>query len=806
MQNDTSQQVPIADAMRMAIEHHQAGRVQTAETIYRAILAANPSHGGANYNVGLIALQTGRAEQALPVLKAALASDPNNGAYWLNYGVALATSGNPAAARSILLKAREHGHRGADFTALLAQVERMPDSVIPDDVRSPEVTKEGPPTADTLPALKELYGAGKYSELETVADRLTAQVPDSGIAWHLLGAARLAQEKYEEARLALARAHEIITDNASTLSLLGLANRNLKRNEEARLHFAQSLALAPDHFDTLLNASANAATLGLPDEARHFAERAVALQPDSAEALRVLGDAMALAGGYQQAADVYRRAIAIDPSSADLLVNLGDALVNLGKRDEATAELRQALSLRSDDPQVHLNLGRALYGLGEIQAAREHFRIASALAPAKAEAHTAYLFCLAHDGSVTPELCYEEHVRIGDLIESPLQSFLRDHENDRDPDRDLRIGFVSGDLRNHAVAYLIEPVWQAMKYGRNRIIAYSNVASNDPVRERLQALADEWVPVDQLDDDALCDRIRADRIDILVDLSGHTTHNRLTAFARKPAPVQVSWIGYPGTTGLSAMDYRFVRGVDAKDGALNSLFREQLVSLRLRGFQPEISAPAVNALPALSKGRLTFGSFNRTSKLGESVVALWSRVLKELPESRLLIANVAEARVESRLGATFSSHGVAAERIDFRRIAPIAEYLAMHHEVDIALDTFPYTGGTTTSHALWMGVPVLTLAGRPLQQNQAASKLRALGLSEWATDSEEAFVRQAIVAASNLDELANLRQNLRESMSAELQDSLEERAGELDVAFRTIWQRWCTGQKPESFNVEFSAS
>ncbi len=795
------QQLPISEAMRLAVDHHQAGRLQQAEAIYQAILQSEPTHAGASYNLALVALQSGRSEQGVPVFRSAVQTDPDNAAHWMNYAVALAGSGDPTAARQVLLRARERGLGGSTLESLLAQVERMSRSSQPTVIETVDEEDTSGTRAINLSPLLRLYQAGHYAEVEAQAHRLLPDFPDSAPLARLLGASLLAQQKFGPAHEVLSLASERNSDDALILYLLGLSLRRLGRNEDARDAFIRSLAIAPESMDALLNASANALTLGDADEARRYAEQALALQPEAVDALRVLADAEAAAGNNAEAAELYRRAIGMDPGQADLYTNLGDALINLGRADEATEEIQRALQLRPGDAPAHVSMGRALYQLGETRAALEHFRTASANAPERAEMHTAYLFCLAHEESVSPDQCFEEHVRFGDLIESPLRPTWPTHDNDRDPQRGLRVGFVSADLRDHAVAYLIEPIWRAMKGGRHTIHAYANMPIEDAVSARLRALTDDWVPVARMDDEKLCARIRADRIDILFDLSGHTTRNRLAVFARKPAPIQVSWIGYPGTTGLSAMDYRFMRGTPAKAAELQPFFREKLVNFRFRGFEPEPNAPAVNALPALTAGHVTFGSFNRTSKIGSQTIDVWSRVMRAIPDSTLLIAAAGEARTQERLRAAFEEKGIDPGRLTFRPRLSMQAYLAMHHEVDIALDTLPYTGGTTTSHALWMGVPVLTLTGLPLQQRQGAGFLEMLGMSEWAVNSDSAFVEQARAAVSDLDELNRLRLGLREKITRFLQESSVDAGRELDVALQTMWQRWCAGLAPENFSV-----
>jgi tetratricopeptide (TPR) repeat protein len=788
--------------MRQATAFRQAGSLEEAERVYRAILAVDELHRGARRGLGLLLLAAGRSREALPLLKEGLDAGPADTEALIGYSIALARTGEGSLARSVLAKARLDGDDSPDLADALDAVEKITAARAAADSEVHNASPSAEPPRAVLVSLIELFKAGRHAELESIASGLAAKYLGSAKVRHLLGASRLSRSLNAEAVDVLRQAVRLAPNDSEINNLLGVALFGLGRHDEARSCFEASLAADGGSYETLVNAAANATAAADAEGGLGLAARALEVRPAGVEAMFNLGNALLALGRSLEAVEAYRRAAALAPNVPDLHLNLGQALMGSGRYDEAAASVRQALALRPGYAPAHLNLGRALHELGDTRGAQHHFRAASDLDPALVEAHSAYLFALSHDPSISPQDAFREHVRIGDLMEAPHRAAWRTHDNDRDPERALRIGFVSGDLREHPVANLIEPIWRAMGTTFNRLCVYANGTWRDAVETRLKALAHEWLHVERMSDDELAERIRSDRIDILFDLSGHTARNRLLVFARKPAPVQITWIGYPGTTGLTAMDYRLVRGPAARREALQALFREKLVQVHARSFELPTESPPVNPLPALKRGWVTFGSFNRPSKLGEGVVALWSRVLRALPESRLLIAGVNEQGVKERLEADFVALGVAAHRLEFRSRAPMREYLVMHHAVDIALDTFPYTGGTTTLFALWMGVPVLTLAGESLQQNQTAMSLGALGLSDWVTRSEDDFVERALRAAADLPALERIRSGLRSTMEDKFQVSAERIGREFDAALRAMWRRWCSGQKPECLDVE----
>ena len=488
--------------------------------------------------------------------------------------------------------------------------------------------------------------------------------------------------------------------------------------------------------------------------------------------------------------------------NVDALTGLSVALFELGQLAEAERMARRAVQVDASYALAHRCLGRILLHLSRHSEAAASYRRAVALDPNDASLMTELLYCTVQDEAADPQDLARMHRDFGKKFGASLRDQQRGHANARDPDKRLRVGFVSGDLRQHAVAYFVEPVWREFDRSQFELFAYANLMQEDATSQRLKQLVDHWRPVFSLDDAQLAEQVRADGIDILIDLSGHTVLNRLLAFARKPAPVQASWIGYPETTGLTAMDYYLADPYSAPPGAIDRLYVEKLVRLPAStAFRPDPAAPEINPLPALQCGHVTFGSFNRLSKLGATVLETWGRVLQQVPGSHLLLGNVGDPEHEQELRRHFAALGVATDRLRFTPRLPIDEYLKLHHEIDVLLDTFPYTGGTTTQHALWMGVPVISLAGLRRSERISTANLARVGLEDWSVTSRDAYVARAVAAANDLAGLAALRAGLRERIATSPLRRPATVARGLEIAFRVMWQRWCEGLPPQAFGV-----
>lgn len=530
--------------------------------------------------------------------------------------------------------------------------------------------------------------------------------------------------------------------------------------------------------------------LGRIDEAGAAYERAIELKPDYLEALHNLAALHQNAGRNSQAIQLYRRVLAVNPAFIDAHNNLGVALRDESRFAEAQRSFETALQLNPASAEAHNNLGVVLKAQGRLDAAIEHYRRALALKPDYIGAHSNILTSLNYGSE--DEAGLAAHQEWDQCHGQPRAPAVSACAEDRDPDRRLRVGYVSADFREHSVAYFFEPLLANHDPDAVETYCYANVLKPDAVTRRLQGQARHWRPVEHLAEAGIADRIRADRIDILVDLSGHSSGHLLTVFARKPAPIQATWLGYPNTTGLKTMDWRLTDRVADPPGASEQHHAERLAYLP-QGFlcyRPPTVAPPVGPLPALAGGFVTFGSFNNLAKVTPSVAAVWAGLLRQVPNSRLMLKSgaFADAVTRRRYAGLFAAAGIAAQRLDFLPQNAAADlHLAQYHRIDVALDPFPYNGTTTSCEALWMGVPVLTLAGRRHAGRVGASLLTGLGLNRFIAQDDADYVARAAALAGDLPALAALRAGLRSRLAASALCDGPGFARDMEAVYRSLW-------------------
>ncbi|WP_322039841.1 tetratricopeptide repeat protein [Burkholderia diffusa] len=503
-----------------------------------------------------------------------------------------------------------------------------------------------------------------------------------------------------------------------------------------------------------------------------------------------LGTVMAAHNRPAAAAECFRQALALQPDDADAYNNLGNALRTLKDCEGAVEALGTAIRLRPDHAQAYNNLANAMLDAGELEAALEGYRAAIALRPDLLEPHDNLLFALNYSAAAAPHVHFDAARRYGAQAAAravPYRSWPT-----ADGARPLRVGIVSGDLKHHPVGYFLESVLRATDRTRVVFVAYPTRDVEDDLAQRLRPLFAGWTSLAALSDEAAARRIRDDAIDILIDAAGHTIFNRLALFAWKPAPVQVSWIGYVATTGLDAIDYVLGdRHVLPADEEAHFVERPWRLPDSYLCYTPPRDAIVPGPLPQLAGGAVTFGYFGKLGKMSDAVVRVWSRVLAAVPRSRLLLkaSELAGAYAVRRTRERFAQHGIDPARLLLEPNAPRGEYLASYRRVDVMLSPFPYSGGTTTADALWMGVPVLGIRGDRFVTHICESLLQTVGLADWVARDEDDYVAKAVAFATDPAQLQLLRTGLRMQLIASPLCNAPRFARHLEDAFHGMWAR-----------------
>lgn len=563
------------------------------------------------------------------------------------------------------------------------------------------------------------------------------------------------------------------------------------RYREAMSLCESRLAHDDQDVDALQALAASLFAQGHMSEGLACLDKAATVAPGNARVHETLGRVQTNVGRLDEAIASYRRALELKPDlghAADALVWL---LKTTGAYEEAEDRCREALARIGETAARRHALAGTLFEQGRVDESIAELKAALALDPSAAAVESDLLRALNYAGGIAAADLFQAHRAWARRHAEPLSAAAPDR--DRDPGRRLRVGYVSPYFRKHAVTFFLESVIEHHDRDAFEVVLYADVARPDEYSARLRAHGAGWRSTVGKDDAALARTVREDRIDILVDLSGHTPRHRLLAFARKPAPLQVTWNGYPNTTGLATMDYRVTDALCDPPGETERFHSETLTRLPgiFMSWRPPQDAPEPGPLPAAAAGRITFGSFNSCYKVTPTTARLWARVLEAVPASRLVLFTIPGPRAEARLRALFDSLGVAKERLEMRPRLTHEAFLEAHREVDIALDSYPYHGTTTTCFSLWMGVPVICLTGAEHRSRVGLTLLSSLGLAELAPSSPDGFVMAAARLAGDLDALAALRAGLRRRM---LEGALTDGAAcakALENAYREMWRAWC---------------
>lgn len=737
--------------------------------------------------------------------------------YWQGWCV-----GRPVTETAKLVEADLHG-RGSSPS---------PIAVAPVPPRS-EPTAAHLTVEQLVARVTALLDQASYDEAQRMITAALQQLPNHPRLNQIAAVVAHRQERFADMLPLIERAIALEPDNPGYYSNLGVAHRRLKNFDKAEAAYRRALELDPTAPDTWNNLGNMLADERRWTEAEPVLRRATELRPDYAEAWYGLGNALQHLGRLPEGEAAYHRAAELDPKNISVLSNHAALMMSQGKFAEAQilfqkaldinpthhqsitnygvllmksgylgrAEIycRRALELKPDYPEVLNNLAIVLHDQGRADEAFVYFKKAIALRPQYPNGHGNLLFCLNYVTDHTAEEVFAEYQRWDALNIRPRLNQTPHWDNSRDPNRRLRIGYVSPDFNIHAMRFFLMPLLEAHDRTQVELFAYAQVSNPDAMTERYRSVVDQFHFTVGLSDQQLADLIRADGIDILVDLAGHTSDNRLTMFAQRPAPISFSYIiGYAYTSGVSAIDGFFIDDVMAPPGC-DHLFAEKLLRLPRIPFcfRPVENFPEVGPLPALANnGLITLGSFSRTVRINEQVIALWARILREVPNVRLILNSkpYLEPETRERFLSRFLAHGIQPDRVDLIYTQPQSVTWEAYNKIDISLDPFPHNAGTTTIESLYMGVPCVTLTDRPSVGRYGAGILTSVGLQDWIADSYDAYVAIIKRWVTDLDGLAALRAGLRARLKASSLFDADDLARCIEAGYRVFWQDWCAGR------------
>jgi protein O-GlcNAc transferase len=817
----------------IALQHHRAGRLQQAEAIYKKMpfspdalhlrgvilhqlnqhddaveligkaIRANPSNVNYCFSIDPVYRALNRLDDVVTCYQSLLTRVPNNPDVHNNLGNALKDQGKLDEAVACFVNATalkpDFAEAHSNLGIALAAKGSLNDAV----THYQKAVALKPDFAEAYINLGvTLTAQGRLDEAAPCYHRAVELRPDFAEAHANLGIVLTAQGKLDDALDFLHKAIALKPDFVGAYTHLASALNTLGRLDEATACYRQALVLKPDLFEAHYNLGCALKDQGKLNEAVVSYLNALALKLDSADVYNNLGIIFAELGNREEAVNCYQTALALKDDFTDVHNNLGIVLADQGKLDDAIACYQNALALKPDFADAYSNLGSALQVQGKLDDAIACYRNALAYEPGFTTAHQNLLLAIQYSASHTPEDILAEHVRFAEQFEPQMKAHWLPHPNLRDPDKRLKIGYVSPNYFKHSVAYFTEPVLACHDRAQVEIFCYYNHKRHDHVTDRIRALADHWVPCKDMSDDQLAKQIRADGIDILIDLAGHTGGNRLRTFAMKPAPVQATYVGYPSTTGLTAMDYRIVDVHTEPPGMTERFSVEQLWRLpeifccyRAHENSPEV----IDHPPSEDNGYITFGCFNNFAKINDPVLALWATLLHKVPTARLMLEihgidnPLFRAEVESRMACV----GMPVERVIFVPRTNANQYV-LYNSIDIALDPFPCNGGTTSMDTVWMGAPFITLAGRYFTSRMGVTILTNAGLPELIAETEDDYVEIAAALAYDAARLKTIRSGLRDRVRVSPLMDAQRFTTHMEQAYRGMWQQWCGSQAATS--------
>lgn len=764
--------------LQKIVAKHEAGQLEQARADYLKYLETAPDDAQALHFYGILLLQTGESPTAtIGILARAAEGLPQDPKAHMHYGIALQNAGYLSEAE-------------AQFREVL---EIKPNYAEAHNNLGANLVKQGRPedAAECFDAALEIDPQHAAAERNRTALLQTSSADE---ALEAKGDQLAAAERFAEARDCYAQAFAAAPDNEALFYKYCRTLRHGGYFDEAQSLLSDALKRRPEDRRLIVEQAVLSYQQGAYDEALTYVDRISTSEDLPYDIDHIRANSLRYLSRTEEAEAAYQRAMEAHPERSDIRNDYGVMLFHVGRFADASMELLQVVSQDPENRGGYGNLGNTLKDQGRVFDAFEIYQQALEVFPNDVPLYSNMLLCLNYINGLSNESCFQAHRDFAKRIARSTTPF--DHQRTGDPHKVLRVGFVSADFRKHSVTRFFLPLLENLDRTQVEVFLYSNVKRPDKVSADLENLADHWRSIHGMQDDRTAQTIYEDGIDILIELNGHTGDHRLELMDRKPAPIQMSWLGYPNTTGLSTIDYRIVDEVVEPKGHAEPYSTEKLLHLPngFHCFRPPEEADEVAPSPAQKNGFVTFGSFNYLGKINEDVVRTWSEILRRVPDSRLLLKarGLGDVLSNEVYLSLFEKYGVTRDRI---MIAPFtrttAEHLKLYDQVDIALDPFPYNGTTTTCEALWMGVPVVALLGPTHAARVSASLLHRLDLEQLIGASLDDYVEKAVALASNVEDLAQLRERIRPTFEA---SPLRDEAGfarDFTAALQGVWQDWC---------------
>ena len=753
--------------------------------------------------LGMAELKAGHPGRAVDHLLRATELDPDRMDILLNLGVAQKQSGRYAEAETTYRSAIEKGYQDADLLNNLANVLVNLDKIDEAEQTFRQALDQDPENADLRKNLVLLFqDRGRYDDALQVADAGLERVPDHPGLLMAKGNTLRMMNKFQEAFDVLEHALKHGAEMAELHNNYALVLSILDDLDGAEAAFMRAIELNPTEPVLHNNLGALRIRSFKLDAAIEALNRSMALRPDYVDPMRNYATVMYLTGEVEEARAAFRRVLDLAPDDVASMHGLAIALWEDQIISEAIEKAERVLELNPD-----YNLTRNLLGVIRVDQRRVPEGLEQMKEAAKHDTVSApaflsnYLFSSMYDPSRSNQQVFEDHKAWGDRFASAAPNPKYPHVQSRDKSRRLRIGYVSPDFRAHSVSYFFEPIMQYHDRTSFEVFCYSNTIRTDVVTEGIQKAADGWIETSGLTDEHMMQRLRDDQLDIIINLGGHTAYNRMRAMACQTAPIQIEYLGYPHTSGVPAMTYRITDDRADPGPQADSFVTEQLIRMKdcFHCYRPHGKAPEPSAPPHLSAGHFTFASFNMLTKVNDGVLDAWTEIMRQVPDSHFLLKckQLNEPTTVDAMKEAFERRGVDSSRLTMKGFVPsVKEHLGMYGTVDLALDTFPYNGTTTTCEAMWMGVPVLTIEGDRHSGRVGLSLMHAMGLTdELVTPDVDSYIKRAVEWAHDTQMVDALRSNMRPRMAA---SPLRDEVGftrQLEQIYRARWEDWCDGEQ-----------